>query len=154
MVTSPTKVIIESIVGSLIYHEVIPIVIMRNENSLICPRDIPVRKLFFLVCHKNHRTIMVIIGLIISTNTIKIMSGNIIDMFVVQKFTCDPSNTKKITIKKSLSGLILLVISNLYDELANVIHAINVPISIPNHNRWNTAPRMKHRPIENKNKYS
>jgi hypothetical protein len=56
--------------------------------------------------------------------------------------------------KKSLSGLILLVISNLYDELANVIHATNVPISIQNPIRWNNAPRMKHRPIENKNKYS
>lgn len=122
----------ESIFGSLIYHEVIPIVIMRNENSLICPNDIQVRKLFFLTCHKNHNTTMVMIGFIINTNATKIPNGSIIAPLVVQKFTCDPSNTKKITIKKSLSGLILLVISNLYDELANVIHAINVPISIPN----------------------
>lgn len=90
----------------------------------------------------------------INTNTIKIRSGRNIEKFIIQKFTCDPSNTKKITIKKSLSGLILLVISNLYDEFAKVIHAINVPISIPNHNQWNNAPRMKHRPMENKNKYS
>ena len=122
----------ESMLESLIYHDVIPIVIIRNENSLICPNDIQVRKLFFLICHKNHNTIMVIIGLIINTNTTKMSNGNIIVLCVVQKFTCDPSNTKNITMKKSLSGLILLVISNLYDELANVIHAINVPISIPN----------------------
>ena len=132
MVISPTKVIMESIVGSLIYHEVIPIVMIRNENSLICPSDIHVRKLFFLTCHKNHNTTMVMIGFIISTNATKMSNGSTIVLFVVQKFTCDHNNTKNITIKKSLSGLILLVISNLYDELANVIHAINVPISIPN----------------------
>ena len=125
----------ESIVGSLIYHEVIPIAIIRNENSLICPRVIHVRKLFFLACPRNPSTIIVIIGFIIRTKTTKITSGTIIDIFVVAKFTCDPSNTKKITIKKSLSGFILLVISNLYEELAKVIHAINVPISIPNHIR-------------------
>lgn len=125
----------ESIVGSLIYHEVIPIAIIRNENSLICPSVIHVRKLFFLVCPRNPRTIIVIIGFITRTKTTKITSGTIIVIFVVAKFTCDPSNTKKITIKKSLSGFILLVISNLYEELAKVIHAINVPISIPNHIR-------------------
>ena len=105
---------------------------IRNENSLICPNDIHVRKLFFLTCHKNHNTTIVIIGLIINTNVTKTTNGSIIVPLVVQKFTCDHSNTKKITMKKSLSGLILLVISNLYDELAKVIHAINVPISIPN----------------------
>lgn len=75
------------------------------------------------------------IGLIINTKKIKITNGTIIFIVVAQKLTCDPKSTKKITIKKSLSGFILLVISNLYDELANVIHAINVPISIPNPNR-------------------
>ena len=125
----------ESIVGSLIYHEVIHIVMMRNENSLICPSDIPVRKLFFLVCPRNPKITMVTIGLMTNTKAMKITSGSSIDILVVQKFTCDPNNTKKITIKKSLNGFILLVISNLYDELAKVIHAINVPISIPNHIR-------------------
>lgn len=47
---------------------------------------------------------------------------------------CDHSNTKNITMKKSLSDLILLLISNLYAELANVIPAIKAHISIPNHN--------------------
>jgi len=56
---------------------------------------------------------MVIIGFIINTNTTKIKSGTIIDILVIQKFTCDQSNTKKMTIKKSLNGFILLVISNL-----------------------------------------
>ncbi|MEI6672625.1 MAG: hypothetical protein WCL02_04785 [bacterium] len=135
MVTSHISVIIESIVGSLIYHEVIPIVIMRNENSLICPNEIHVRKLFFLVCPRNQSIIMVMIGFIIKTKIINITSGIIIDIFVVAKFTCDHNNTKNITIKKSLNGFILLVISNLYDEFANVIPAINVPISIPNHIR-------------------
>lgn len=133
MVINHTNVIMDSTVGSLIYHHVIPIAIMRKENSLICPNDIQVRKLFFLVCPRNPSTIIVMIGLIISINTTNTMSGSIIDRCVVQKFTCDPSKTKNITIKKSLNGLILLVISNLYDEFARVIHATSVPISIPNH---------------------
>lgn len=132
---SPTNVIMESMVGSLIYPEVIPMAMIKNENSLICPNDIHVRKLFFLVCPRNPRTTMVMIGLIISTKNTNATRGNSIDIFVVQKLTCDHSNTKKITMKKSLSGLILLVISNLYDELANVIPAINVPISIPKPSR-------------------
>ena len=113
MVINPTNVSIESVVGSLIYHEVIPIVTIRNENSLICHNDIHVRKLFFLICQRNPRIIMVMMGFIINTNTTNIKSGSIIVIFVVAKFTCDPSSTKNITIKKSLNGLILLVISNL-----------------------------------------
>jgi len=135
MVISHNNVTMERIVGSLIYHDVIPIVIIKKENSLICPKDIPARKLFFLVCQRNHNTTMVMIGFTISTNPAKINNGTNVDIVVVQKLTCDQSSTKKITIKKSLSGLILLVISNLYDEFAKVIHATNVPISIPNHNR-------------------
>lgn len=135
MVINPTNVIIESVLASLIYQAEIPIVSIRNENSLICQSEIHVRKLFFLACPRNQRTIMVIIGFITETNITKIISGINIDKLVVAKFTWDQSNTKKITIKKSLSGFILLVISNLYEEFANVIHAINVPISIPNHNR-------------------
>ena len=128
-------------------------VIRINENSLICPSDIHVRKLFFLVCPRNPRIIMVMIGLMISTNPMKMTTGRA--MFpICSKLTCDPSNTKNMTMKKSLNGLILLVISNLYDEFAKVIHAINVPISMPNPSRWNNAQRMKHRPIENKNRYS
>lgn len=127
--------IIESMFGSLIYHEVIPIVMIRKENSLIWPSDIHVRKLFFLVCPRNPRTIIVMIGLMTSTKSTKIRSGISVEIFVAQKFTCDPNSTKKMTMKKSLNGLILLVISNLYDELANVIHATNVPISIPNPSR-------------------
>jgi len=154
MVINPTKVIMDSSVGSLIYHEVMPIATSKKENSLICPIDIPVRKLFFLVCPRNPSTIIVMIGLTISTKTTKINSGTNIATFVVAKFTCEPSRTKKITIKKSLSGFILLVISNLYDEFAKLIHAIRVHISIPKPIRWNNAQRIKHRPIENKNKYS
>lgn len=115
------------------YHDATPIPIKRNENSLICPRDIHVRKLFFLVCPRNHSVIIITIGLIINTNTMNINSGR--EMLVIfQKLTCDQSSTKNIMIKKSLSGFILLVISNLYDEFARVIHATKVPISTPNHN--------------------
>jgi hypothetical protein len=135
MVINPISVIIEIIVGSLIYHEVIPIATIRKENSLICPSDIQVRKLFFLVCQRNPSVIIVISGLPISTKTEKIITGIISVIFVVEKFTCDHNNTKNITIKKSLNGFILLVISNLYDEFAKVIPAINVPISIPNPSR-------------------
>lgn len=78
---------------------------------------------------------MVMIGFTISTKSTKISNGSTIGIVVAQKLTCDHSNTKKMTIKKSLNGLILLVISNLYDEFANVIHAINVPISIQNPSR-------------------
>ena len=127
---------------------------IRKENSLICPSDIHVRKLFFLVWPRNPRIIIVMTGFTISTKSAKITNGISIGVVVVQKLTCDQSSTKKMTMKKSLSGLILLVISNLYDEFAKVIHAISVPISIPNPIRWNNAPRIKHRPIENKNRYS
>ena len=88
--------------------------------------------MFFLVCPRNPRVIIVMIGLPMSTKSEKIKTGIISARFVVQKFTCDHSKTKNITIKKSLSGFILLVISNLYDEFAKVIPAISVPISIPN----------------------
>lgn len=132
---SHNNVTIERIVGSLIYHELMPIVIIKNENSLICPNDIQDKKLFFLVCPSNQSTIIVTIGLTIRTNPENINNGFKNDTVVSQKLTCDPNNTKKITIKKSLNGLILLVISNLYEEFAKVIPATNVPISIPNPSR-------------------
>ena len=135
MLIKPIRVTMDSIVGSFIYHEVIPMAIIKNENSLICPMDIHVRKLFFLVCQRNQSTTIVIMGLMINTKAIKITNGMNIVIFVVQKLTWDQSKTKKITMKKSLKGFILLVISNLYAELAKVIHAINVHISIPNPNR-------------------
>lgn len=75
------------------------------------------------------------IGLMTSTNAENISKGTNVDKLVSPKLTCEPNSTKKITIKKFLNGLILLVISNLYDEFAKVIHATNVPISIQNPNR-------------------
>ncbi|MEI8252776.1 MAG: hypothetical protein WCG25_03360 [bacterium] len=39
-------------------------------------------------------------------------------------------------------------------EVARVIHAIRVPISTLNQSIWNIVHNIKHRPIENKNKYS
>jgi len=72
------------------------------------------------------------IGLTIKTNQENTNNGVRTDHVVVQKLTCDHNSTKNSTMKKSLNGLILLVISNLYEEFANVIPAINVPISIQN----------------------
>lgn len=65
-----------------------------------------------------------------------------------------PNNTKNITIKKSLNDLILLIISNLYDDVAKLIPARSVPISIPKPNKWKILPNTKHRPIAKRNRYS
>lgn len=56
--------------------------------------------------------------------------------------------------KKSFSTFILLVISNLYGEEANVIHANKAPISIQNPSNSKQVETMKHRPIENNSKNS
>ena len=125
----------DNIVGSWIYHACIPIVITINENSLICHRDIPVKKLFFLVCLHIPKKIIVISGFMININNAHTNNGRIFCICKFAKSTCDHNNTKNMTKKKSLSGLILLVISNLYAEFANVIPAIKAPISIPNPNR-------------------
>ena len=45
---------------------------------------------------------------------------------------CVPNITKNNVMKKSLNGLILLLISNLYGKLANDNPAKNAPISIEN----------------------
>lgn len=65
-------VTIESVFGSLRNPEVIQIVIRRNENSLICPKEDQARKLFFLVCHITHKISIVMNGLTIITNKEKI----------------------------------------------------------------------------------
>ena len=56
--------------------------------------------------------------------------------------------------KKSFSTFILLVISNLYGEEANVIHANKAPISIKNPSNSKQVETRKHRPIENNSKNS
>lgn len=71
MEINPTKVMIEAIFGSLIAHEANPIVIRRNENSLICPRLDQAKKLFFLVCPMIPRISIVIAGLMMRTNNMK-----------------------------------------------------------------------------------
>jgi len=120
--------------GSFIAHEANPMVINKNENSLIWPKLVQAKKLFFLVCHISPNTSMVIIGFITSTNRIKhIISG--IYWSAVPKFTPVPKSTKNITIKKSLNDFILLVISNLYEDVAKVIPATNAPISMPKPNQ-------------------
>jgi hypothetical protein len=53
-----------------------------------------------------------------------------INLVGIGKTMRDHSNTKNMMIKKSLSGFTLLIISNLYADQANVIPAINAPISI------------------------
>ena len=62
---------IEAIFGSLIAHEAKPMVISRNENSLICPRLDQAKKLFFLVCHMIPRINIVIAGLMMRTKRMK-----------------------------------------------------------------------------------
>jgi hypothetical protein len=69
------------------YQEVIPIVIIKKENSLICHNDIPAKKLFFLVCHKNHNIVIVIIGFIINTKKTKTSNGTSVAIVVVEKLT-------------------------------------------------------------------
>ncbi|MEI8252775.1 MAG: hypothetical protein WCG25_03355 [bacterium] len=64
--------------GSFSTPEVIHIVINRNENSLTWPKAHHVKKLFFLVCHNNHKIIIVIAGFIISENRVKTIVGRII----------------------------------------------------------------------------
>jgi hypothetical protein len=87
MVSNHNNVTKDNIFGSLMYPEVIPIVIIKKENSLICHKDIPVKKLFFLVCHKNHNIIIVMIGFIINTKTVKINNGINILIVVDEKLT-------------------------------------------------------------------
>ena len=102
----------------------------RNENSLICPREEPARKLFFFVCPIMPKIIIVISGLMKRINKLNtIIMG--ISLAVHAKFTCDHNKTKYITIKKSLSDLTLLVISYLKLELDSAIPAMSVPNSIP-----------------------
>src|SRR5574344_1118561 len=112
MVSNPIKVTIESIVGSFMYHAVIPIVTIRKENSLICPNADHVRKLFFIVCPSIDSIIMVMSGFMNKTKRENTIHGTIIAEVIFQKSTWDQSETKKITMKKSFNGLILLVISN------------------------------------------
>ena len=56
--------------------------------------------------------------------------------------------------KKSLRTFILLVISNLYGDVASVIHANNAHISIQNHSISKHVATIKHRPIEKSSRNS
>ncbi len=56
--------------------------------------------------------------------------------------------------KKSLRTFILLVISNLYGDVASVIHANSAQISIQNHSISKHVATIKHRPIEKSSKNS
>lgn len=77
MVINPTKVMMETIFGSLIVHEANPIVMRRNENSLIWPSADQVKKLFFLVWPMMPRINIVINGLMISTNALSMITSGI-----------------------------------------------------------------------------
>jgi hypothetical protein len=56
--------------------------------------------------------------------------------------------------KKSLRTFILLVISNLYGDVASVIHANSAQISIQNHSISKQVATIKHRPMEKSSKNS
>jgi len=62
MVTNPIIVATICKFGSVMTPEATHIPIKIKENSLICPRDIPVKKLFFFVCPINQRRIVIING--------------------------------------------------------------------------------------------
>ena len=107
----PIIVIIVNKLGSFMIQLSIPIVIKMNENSLMGISAIPVKKLFLFTCHMSFRSHIVIIGLKTTTrNNPAAMNRRFIDQ-LNDKF--DHNRTKYITIKKSLSTFILLVISNL-----------------------------------------
>jgi hypothetical protein len=70
-------------------------------------------------------------GLMRSTKSERMMILGTMLIFPV-KLICDHRSTKNMTIKKSLNGLTLLVISYLKVELERHIPAISVPNSMPN----------------------
>ena len=89
----------------------IPIEIRINENSLIGISAIPAKKLFFFTCHISFNSHIVVIGLKTMTRNNPAIMNHIFIIHLNDKF--DHNRTKYITIKKSLSTFILLVISNL-----------------------------------------
>lgn len=108
---------------------------------------------FFLLYPIHPINTITINGLPIRTKAENIMIG-IIYNDTSENCNCEPRNTKNSTIKKSLSGFILLLISNLYGRVANVNHANNAPISNENPTASNPAANSKHRPIENRRRNS
>lgn len=66
----------------------------------------------------------------------------------------NPKIIKNIIKKKSLSGLILALISTLYGETDKTTPATNAPISSENPKYANKAAKIKHQQTENKNNNS
>gem|GEM_PF-3410967 len=108
---------------------------------------------FFLLYPIHPINTITMNGLPIRTKREKITIGTIYND-TSENCSCDQRNTKNNTIKKSLSGFILLLISNLYGSAANVNPANNAPISNENPTASNPAANNKHRPIENKRRNS
>jgi len=71
------------------------------------------------------------------------MTEGISRLLIAVKFSCIPKETKKMTAKKSLIGLIKEIISILYGRLARAIPAKNAPIAID-------IPIYSNKPINNK----
>lgn len=124
-----------------------------NENSLICATVNHTIIPFFLLYHILHIRTITINGFPINTNSEKIIIG-IIYIDTSENCNCEPRNTKNNTIKKSLSGFILLLISNLYGNDAKVNHARSAPISKENPTASSPAANSRHHAIENINKNS
>src|SRR3989344_4626484 len=102
-----------------------------SENSLICAMLAPVKKLVLFLYPAIFMKLIIIIGLPIRINTEKIAACFIISGFgIVVSWL--PKKTKKKTIKKYLSGFILLLNSLVYFVDARDIPAINAPISREN----------------------
>lgn len=71
------------------------------------------------------------------------------DAAILDRSSCDHNDTKNKTIKKSLNGLVLLAISNLYDKPDRLNQAINAQISNENPIPSINAADKRHRPIAN-----
>lgn len=71
------------------------------------------------------------------------------ELRTLERSSCEPSDTKKSTIKKSLSGFVLLAISNLYGNEERLNPAINAQISREKPIASINAADNRHRPIAN-----
>ncbi len=153
MVINHTIVTIETMSTLVIWPIAKASHIKIKENSLICATVNQTIIPFFLLYHIHPINTITINGFPTRTNREKTIIGTIYTD-TSENCSCDHKNTKKRTIKKSLSGFILLLISNLYGSVAKVNQANNAPISNENPTASSPAANNKHRPIENKRRNS
>ena len=83
-----------------------------KENSDICAKQVPAKKFVLLVYPNKAEKAITTVGFKDKTIAENINDGMIID-FIFEKSALNPNIKKNITKKKSLSGLILELISGL-----------------------------------------